>query len=709
MVKLREKSKLFGVGDLHEWLQTAVKIAELYESGERGLSTAETLNDLGLDMISIIAGMVYPAIQSGKYTISQAEKDFDLETANLLRGVAEMDQVHAKNPLKINPEQQAKDNLHNLRKMLLAVVEDVRVVLIKLALHSSAMHSATKSDDEIKRKLAHEAREIYAPLANRLGIGQIKWELEDFAFRFLEPDIYKKIASLLAERRLDREKYIKKVTAELTEELKLYDINSEIYSRVKHIYSIWRKMQRKMISYNEVYDVRALRIIVDSVKDCYAALGVIHNLWQHIPTEFDDYIANPKSNGYQSLHTAVVGPESKILEVQIRTKEMHEQAELGVAAHWRYKEGSEHEPYYEEKLKQLRQILDWQDELVLETDAVEALRSEFFADRVYVFTPSGDVFDLPSGATPLDFAYHVHTEIGHRCRGAKVNGKIVQLTHALSSGDHVEILTAKEGTPSRDWLSADQHYIVTSKARAKIQQWFKKQNRDQNIIEGKEIIQREFKRLGLSAHGMKDLHQNIANCNSEEDMYAALGSGDIKMSQILGAFQRLEHPDGLQKSIVTHKKELDEKKNEIVVEGVSNLLSHMAKCCKPIPGDQIIGYITLGEGIAIHRQDCLNILHTSELKKPRLIAVRWGLQIQNTYEVEIKIQAYNRRGLISDITGVFAHDGVDILSMTSSAGKDSNIANLKLHIAVTGISDLSKVLTKIQQVPNVVDVYRSDN
>lgn len=733
MVKVRAAQPLLADGtiDIDAWIkkimsrrtaqdekliQTACALVTNLPDWQQGLSVAEILDDLGLDTASLAAGIIYNSFHNGKLNTKQIKDNLGTEISTLVQGVQAMDLVHERNPLKINNTEVAQENLHNLRKMLLAVVEDVRVVLIKLAAHTCAMRFAVKSSEDLKLQLAYEAKEIYGPLANRLGIGQIKWELEDFAFRFLQPEIYKNIAKLLSERRLDREQYITEVKSQIKAALLQQGIHAETYGRVKHIYSIWRKMQRKAIGYNEIYDVRALRIIVPTVTECYAALGVVHTLWQHIPKEFDDYIANPKSNGYKSLHTAVIGPFGKPLEIQIRTRQMHEQAELGVAAHWRYKEGSEHEPYYEKKLNQLRQIINWQDELVLDGEAVESLRAEFFGDRVYVFTPRGDVIDLPVGATAIDYAYHIHSSIGERCRGAKINGKMIPLNQPLSNGAQIEILTAKEGGPSRDWLNPHLKYIVTSKAKAKIAQWFKQQNRQQNIHDGRENLNRELKRLGFDHVSIKELANLIPNCHNEEDLLAGLGNGDIKMSQVLGALQRLKHPPQMlpvtvQQINLKHEHTVTKptgKNAEIVVAGIDNLMSHMARCCKPIPGDEIIGYITLGEGVSIHRQDCINVLQVSEAKKARLIAVQWGTKVSNNYAVDIVIKSYNRRGLVRDISSVVAGEDVDIITIQSLTDKESNKADFKLKIEVPSIDVLGKVLAKIQQIPNIIEVFRVD-
>lgn len=736
MVKVRDAQPLLRDGsiDIDAWLknimakrtvQDEAEVRKAYDlanechATQQGILVAEILNDLGLDTASIEAGLLYESFHSNQITKNQITESFSQEVYKLIAGVQEMDTVHSRHPLKLNDtvNEHAESNLHNLRKMLLAVVEDVRVVLIKLAMHISAMRLAVHGSEELRKQLAYEAKEIYGPLANRLGIGQVKWELEDFSFRFLHPDLYKNIAKLLDEKRVDREKYIEDVKAQISAVLKQQNIDAEIFARVKHIYSIWRKMQRKSVGYNEIYDVRAIRIIVPTIADCYAALGVVHTLWQHIPKEFDDYIANSKSNGYKSLHTAVIGPQGKTIEVQIRTRQMHEQAELGVAAHWRYKEGREHEPYYEKKLNQLRQILNWQDELVLDGEAVEALRAEFFADRVYVFTPKGDVFDLPTGSTAIDLAYHIHTSIGDRCRGAKVNGKMIPLNQPLANGSQVEILTAKEGGPSRDWLNPHLKYIATSRAKAKISLWFKLQNREQNIHDGRDNLHRELKRLGFDQVNIKELATLVANCHSEDDLLAGIGNGDIKMSQVFGALQRLKQPqqamipvdEVIKNRIEQAAPRKKSGRDEVVVAGINNLLSHMARCCRPIPGDEIVGYITLGEGIAIHRQDCINVLQVSDAKKARLVPVTWGDKVSNNYSVDIVIKSYNRRGLVRDISAVVAAEDVDIITIQSLTDKESNKADFRLKIEVPSIDVLGRVLTKIQQIPNIIEVFRVDS
>lgn len=732
MVKVREYEARLPDGsvDIAAWLEglcdarstadqqlitTACNLVSEKNCFTLSLEIVTILHELGLDSSSLAAGMVYPGFIAQIITTEEITQTLGAEVLRLVVGVYEMDLVQQRNPLREQRADETQQKVQGLRKMLLAVVEDIRVVLIKLAVHICEMRAAVNATEALKLDLALQARDIYAPLANRLGVGQIKWELEDLSFRFLQPDVYKNIARLLDERRIDREKYVQQVQDQLLDALRQQNIDAKVYGRVKHIYSIWRKMQRKMVGYNEIYDVRAVRIVVDTITDCYAALGVVHNLWQHIPKEFDDYIAHPKDNGYKSLHTAVIGPEGKTLEIQIRTRQMHEQAELGVAAHWRYKEGRQHEPYYEQKLAQLRQILNWQEDMVLDSDAAEALRTEFFSDRVFVFTPHGDVVDLPLGATPIDFAYHIHSSVGDRCRGAKSNGKMIPLDQPLTNGAKIEIITAKEGGPSRDWLNPHLKYITTTKAKSKIQQWFKQQNRQQNIHDGRDILQRELKRLGFEQISFRELAQHLPSCNNEEDMLANLGNGDIKIAQIIGAMQRIRQPASINNmphvlprtaKVETGTSKTQLNKSEIVVAGVDHVVTHMARCCSPIPGDDIIGYITLGEGIAIHRNDCINVLQVSPEKKARLIAVRWGSKITNIYEVDIEIKAYNRRGLVRDISAVVSAEDVDIITIQSLTDKEANQADFRLKLELPDLNTLGRVLTRINQIPNIIDVYR---
>jgi GTP pyrophosphokinase len=538
-----------------------------------------------------------------------------------------------------------------------------------------------------------------------MGIWQIKWELEDLSLRYLHPDAYKKIAGMLDEKRIHREKYIEKVISLLSREMAKQGIEADIAGRPKHIYSIWRKMNRKGLEFSEIFDVRAVRVLVKSVADCYAVLGIVHTLWKHIPKEFDDYIATPKGNNYQSLHTAVLGPEGKTLEVQIRTKEMHEHAELGVASHWRYKEGGKFDPGFEQKITWLRQLLEWRDEEVDAGGFVDRFKGEVVDDRVYVITPKGNVLDLPVGATPLDFAYHIHTDVGNRCRGAKVDGNIVPLTYTLKTGEQVDILTSKNGTPSRDWLNPHLGYLKTSRARSKVRTWFKQQDQDKNVLAGRAILDKELGRLNVSDLSLDKIAQHF-RFDQNDDFYAAIGRGDITSGQIANAVNEITRPDTPEVKILreTRLRRPKEIPGDINIQGVGNLLTQIARCCKPAPDDPIVGFITKGRGVTIHRADCPNVL-----RQPveRLIEVSWSTRIDSTYPVDILLVAYDRTGLLKDVTSVLSNEKVNVLAVNTMTDIKDHLARMKLTLEVNGIDQLSKVLSKISQIPNVIEVKRS--
>jgi GTP pyrophosphokinase len=547
--------------------------------------------------------------------------------------------------------------------------------------------------------------EIFAPLANRLGIWQIKWELEDLAFRHLEPGTYKELAARLEQRRADREKFIAEVIAKLQAELKAAGITVlEVSGRPKHIYSIWRKMQRKGVDFDQIYDIHGVRIIVPEIKDCYAALGVVHTLWKPIPGEFDDYIATPKDNMYRSLHTAVVGPNGKPLEVQIRTPEMHRTAELGIAAHWRYKEQmTKRDVDFENKIAWLRQIMDWRQEVTDAREFVDSLKTDVFQDRVYTFTPKGDVIDLPAGSTPIDFAYYVHTEVGHRCRGARVNGKLVALDYRLQNGDQVEIITAKRGGPSRDWLNPNLGYVVTSRARGKIREWFRKQDREVNIVQGREILERELRRLSVERVSYDDLAR-LFGYERTDDFLAAIGYGDLNTQQI--ASKVLETQRKEEEGLVEAEKGPPALMVEgLKVRGVGSLLTNLARCCNPLPGDRIIGYVTRGRGVTIHRRDCPNILRKKD--RERLIEVDWDSTSQQTYPVTIRVEAYDRTGLLRDIANLVADEKINLRDASAVTGVNDNMAIITATLEISGIAQLSRLLTKIERLPNVVEARRS--
>ncbi len=669
-----------------------------------GLAIAEVLKSLEPDLPTFISAILYHSLYYEACTIEEIEKHFGLEVVKLLKGLMHVDSTHQK-----QSENQQRRNYpltasspDNLRRMLLAVVEDIRVVLIKLAERVAALRACSHLEGSVKSSIAKEAHEVFAPLANRLGIGQIKWEIEDLSFRYLEPTSYKQIAKSLAEKRLDREEYIQDVITLISDNLKEEGIEAQVYGRVKHIYSIWRKMKRKNLDFSEIYDVRAIRVIVNQLRDCYAALGVVHSLWQHIPQEFDDYIATPKENGYRSLHTAVIGPQGKTVEIQIRTLDMHQEAELGVAAHWMYKEGSAQDASYQAKLNAIRNLLHESETLDSDKESEEYLQTELGDDRVYVFSPHGDVMDLPTGSTPLDFAFQIHTELGYRCRGAKINGSIVPLTYQLKSGDQVEVLTIKEGGPSRDWLNPHLGYIKSSKSRQKINVWFKKQERDQNIEQGRDTIEREFKRLHLNNQSISKLAQSL-KYKKTDDMYAALGVGDLRLAQVLNKIHEIERP--VKEEVPQTKPEIQPiKKNAISIQGIGNLKYSFAKCCKPIPFDPIIGFISVGRGIIIHRSDCIHVMQ--EFAPERQIQVNWGEQNEDLFPVDIEIYGFDRQGLLRDIMSVLTSEKIRITGTRSSTDTKTNEARIVLNLQVEDLATLGKILNKVLQIPNVIDASR---
>ena len=679
-----------------------------------GLEMVEILSGFRADQDSLIAAALYRVVREDQLPLSRVVEMFGRKVASLIEGVIRMGEV-SKNLSADSAAEvlgSSENQLESLRKMLVSIIDDVRVVLIKLAERACAIKEAKYQDEDRQVTVALEVQSVYAPLAHRLGIGHIKWELEDLSFRYLYPNDYKRIAKCLDEKRLDRQQFIDDVINVLRERLEEINIHADLMGRAKHIYSIWRKMKRKNISFDEVYDVRAVRILVNEPMECYGVLGIVHNLWRPIPQEFDDYISNPKTNGYQSLHTAVVGPQGRAVEIQIRTHTMHEDAELGVCAHWKYKgtDLSSNSSSYEEKLQWLRTILDFHEVQGDLESLSEQVRSDIDQDRIYVFTPDGHVVDLPVNATPVDFAYRVHTEIGHRCRGAKVNGKITSLVTHLKTGDKVEIMTSKEGTPSRDWLHPTLGYVQTNRARAKIQNWFRKEDREKNLEAGKVLLDKQLKRLGIDDNRI-DLGRIAArfNLSNAEDIYVALGAGDILLARVLRVIDDFYSLDGgaaplrpvrLKKS--RHKSSDD----DIHILGVGKLMTQMARCCTPIPGDSIMGYITQGRGVSIHKQDCLNIAQLSLDEPERIVEVSWGEELDNLYPVNIQVEAYDRTGLLNDITGLLANEKVNLLSMNTLSAKESHTACIRFTIEVGEIGALSKLLHRINQLPNVLNVFR---
>ncbi len=667
------------------------------------LAVADILVDLRLDYETVAAAILHDVVEDTEVTLKEIEQEFGKAIARLVDGVTKIDFIHT---VSGGGTRQAE----SLRKLLLAMAEDVRVVLIKLADRLHNMRTLKHLPLEKQHRIARETQEIYAPLANRLGIWQIKWELEDLAFRYLEPEKYRRLARSLDERRVEREQYIEKVIAQLSRALAEAGIEAKVTGRPKHIYSIWRKMQRKRVGLDQLYDLRAVRILVNEVADCYHALGIVHTLWRHIPREFDDYIATPKENHYQSIHTAVIGPEGKTLEVQIRTHEMHRHAELGVAAHWVYKEGGGvRDTAFEQKIAWLRQLLEWKDESRDAGDFIDRFKSELFQDRVYVLTPRGDILDLPQGATPLDFAYAIHTEVGHRCRGAKVDGRIVPLTYELQSGEQVEVLTTRHGGPSRDWLNPQLGYVKSSRARSKILTWFKQQDQEKHISEGRQALDRELRRLGATDLALEKLVVEL-KFQEPNELLAAIGRGEVTTAQIAGAVHRLQPPEvreaPIPRSRVSRVKR-PQPGGDIQIHGVGNLLTHVARCCKPVLGDSVIGYITQGRGVSIHRRDCPNILKLEGEKRNRLIEVEWGQpEPGESYPVDINLRAVDRPGLLRDVSTILAAEDVNVLSVNTATDRKQAIATMRLTVDIRDTTQLSKVLNRIAQLPNVLEAWR---
>ena len=693
-------------------LRRAVSLASRAHAGQQrasgepyirhSLAVAKILADLGLDHQTLAAALLHDAVEDGGVALDDLKRDFGARVASLVDGVTKMKVIQE---FQMQPGSSRRENTQaeSLRKMLLAMAEDVRVVFIKLAdrLHNMRTLESLPGDKQIR--IARETMDIFAPLANRLGIWQMKWELEDLAFRYLEPAEYKQIAGFLAERREDREAYIGRFVATLAQELRQAQVAAEVSGRPKHIYSIWRKMQKKGRDFERIFDVRAVRVLVDDIRDCYAALGVVHSLWQHIPGEFDDYIATPKENQYRSIHTAVVGPDGKTVEVQIRTREMHNQSELGVASHWRYKEGARTDKSYDAKIAWLRSLLEWKDEIA--SDFVDQFKSEVFSERVYVFTPKGNIVDMPAGATPLDFAYDIHTDVGHRCRGAKVNGQMVPLTHTLTTGDRVEVLTVKQGGPSRDWLSPHLGYLHTSKARNRVSHWFREQNLETSIAEGRVVLEREFHRLGIADVNYEKLASRF-QFNRVDDFLAAAGRGDIKPAQIMTAVQEfaglaLKEP----RPVPAPRAPATRQPAGVTIQGVGNLLTRTAKCCNPLPGDPIVGFITRGQGVTIHRQNCPNALRHHDEHDERLIEVSWGADAGQVYPVEVEIIAYDRAGLLRDITSLLANEKINVLGVSTITDKNQT-AHMTFTLDIPNLEILSRILALLDQIPNVTGVRR---
>lgn len=684
------------------------------------LAVASILADLRVPPEVVAAGLLHDTVEDTAVTLEDIRRDFGDVVASLVDGVTKLSNLprvshngHEEKPAAaataLNKEVEllkpqaalgrSPDIVsETLRKTFLAMGDDVRVVLIKLADRLHNMRTLGYMPEEKRRRIGKQTLEIYAPLANRLGIWQIKWELEDLAFRYVNPEKYKEIAEQLTERRPEREAQIEAIIQTLKRVLTQNNIQAEISGRPKHIYSIYRKMTQKGKSFDLVRDLRAVRLIVPDIPACYATLGIIHTHWRPIPGEFDDYIAAPKDNFYQSLHTAVIYDDGKPLEVQIRTPEMHQNAEYGIAAHWKYKEGAPRDKSFEQRITWLRKMMEWRSDVDDAQEFVESMKTDVFQDRVYVFTPRGDIIDLSAGSTPIDFAYHVHTDIGHRCRGARVNGKLVTLDHELKTGDQVEILTAKRGGPSRDWLNPNLGLVKTQRARAKIKAWFKKQDYEQNLASGRAILERELNRLGINETNFDKLARQL-ELRSPEELFVALGTGDLSVSKIVKALSEDEQTTDLLTAGVSASEAASA--DAIDVVGLKGLLTTIAKCCNPTPGDEIVGYITRGRGATVHRLDCPNILRTRE--RERLVHVAWGEHVR-TYPVPVRIHAYDRQGLMGDISNLLNNEGVNIADVTVKTHQ--NLADIKLVIEVRNIEQLSRILTRLENLPNIMEAQR---
>jgi len=622
------------------------------------------------------------------------------EIRRLVEGQQAAEQVWA-----LHAQRTQDGGSEGLRRLLLAIIRDLRVVFVLLARQLARMRAAAVLPEAERQELARLTRDIHAPLANRLGIWQLKWELEDLAFRHLQPDVYRRIARLLDERRADREAFIRESLQLLGDALQAAGVRAELAGRPKHIYSIWKKMQKKGVEFAELYDIRAVRVLVDSVADCYAALGVVHTLWPHLPREFDDYLARPKGNGYRSLHTAVIGPRERTLEVQIRTHQMHRDNELGVAAHWRYKEGGGADAEFEAKVAWMRKLLETRGE---DEGALAAnLKTELMEDRVYLLTPKGEVVDLPHGGTVLDFAYHVHTEVGHRCRGAKVNGRIVPLTFQPQSGDRVEILTAKQAEPSRDWLSPHHGYLNSSRARDKVRAWFRRLAHDANLAVGRAMFERELKRLALPEVDLAKLPAHF-HLKTQDELLVALALNEISTGQVARALQEAAQPldDDAAVPLAPARPAPARDPGALSIEGIGNLLTTLARCCQPLPGDPVRGFITRGRGVSVHRADCASLARLARRDPDRVIEVSWGKASAQAYEVDIELRGYDRKGLQKDVTGVISNAGTPILASSSRALAKSGEVEMRFALRVRDFEQLSTLLGRLLALPNVLEARR---
>ncbi len=733
MVKVREPLFVDGRVDLELWLRNLEQstsginlgrirdVCELSEQAEEkaivwtegrssyriGLEMADILTELRVDEDGLVAAIIYRAVRENQITLNHVRKQFGDEVANLVEGVLKMAAI---SNIQFGSRKlilgEKSDQLEQARHMLVALVDDIRVALIKLAERTCSIRAIATSTPEKRISLAREVFEIYAPLAHRLGIGILKWELEDLSLRYLEPISYKRIAAQLDEKRIIRESYIDDVIVGLDKKLRHVGIEAKLEGRAKHIYSIFRKMRKKGIAFSEVSDVRAVRLLVSEVDDCYRALGVVHNLWRNIPHEFDDYIANPKENGYKSLHTAVIGPEGKVLEVQIRTEDMHNEAEFGVCSHWQYKapDSSVESKSYEERIEWLRQILEWQDELVDVPHLARELLTDVNLDRVYMFTPEGHVIDMNPGATPVDFAYRVHTEVGHKCRGAKVNSRVVPLNTVLKSGDQVEIIVGDEVEPRREWLHEHLGYVTTARAKAKIHSWFGHREKQKNIDEGKKVLLDELSHLGIEKLDFIELIEKV-EFETTNDLFYAVALGEVNVVDLAEIAAEIVEFDVQGSQFKLGLEDSNAASKELMVAGLGGLDYVISDCCRPVPGDSIVGVIDDDNMVHVHLQDCLQALKADVYG--RIMRLDWKKEVNATFPVSIEVRAYDRSGLLYDITGIFMNESTNVVSIHTVSGESRNQVTLKMQIEVDKLTQLLRILEMIEQLPNVMTARRS--
>jgi GTP pyrophosphokinase len=677
---------------------------------QHALGVVSSLAALRLDVETRIAGLLFAVPQYLADSQDTLASAFGPVVAALVAGIAKLNRLRMVTRALAGQESGAarSSQAEVLRKMLLAMVEDIRVVLVRLASRTQTLRFLARAPDALRRPYAQETLDIFAPLANRLGIWQLKWELEDYAFRYLEPVLYKKIASMLDEKRDEREKFIADAVAALDAELRAAGMRAEVQGRPKHIYSIYNKMRGKSLDFSELYDVRALRVLVDSVKDCYTALGVVHNLWTPIPKEFDDYISRPKGNDYRSLHTAVIAPDGRALEVQIRTHDMHRHAELGVAAHWRYKEAgagraaARADPF-DEKIAWLRQVLAWRDDVVDSADWVDQFKRTALDDTVYVLTPQGRVLDLPQGSTPVDFAYHLHSDLGHHCRGAKVDGVMVPLNYKLANGQRVEIIAAKTGGPSRDWMNPALGYLQSSRARNKVRQWFNSQALAETVAQGRALVERELQREGMTGANLDHLAQQLGYARSE-DMFAAAGREELGAKQLQTALRGTPASGAEEESLLPGKSKADAKGSGILIVGMDKLLTQLAKCCRPAPPDAIAGFVTRGRGVSIHRRNCRDLLRLAGLHPERIIEAGWGQQKEGVFSVDIVVQAHDRQGLLRDISEVLSREKINVTGVNTQSKQ--HMAYMSFTVEIVDLEQLQRTLAQVREVQGVLSASR---